>query len=220
MNTILVCIPCYDRRDSRRTLVRSILTCPDAAPMVCESKYSVVKNKNLLLERARKSSYDYIAFADDDIELTPGWEAMLEGFNVLPNIGQVGPLLLRDDGKVWSAWVDFNGLIPFQAGMGMDVSDGVKQIGTCPALCGAFTIFNRKFLDIIDWKFDDRYSTSQIEDIDQSLTVRESGFLPLYYGECSATHRPANTTPRDCSGNLKLFIDKWTGRFNPAEMVQ
>lgn len=204
-------IPCY--RDSPR-LRETVDSLQENTATECELQIricpqSVVKNRNELLQKAKKYDADFVCLTDDDVDFTPEWDAKLLS-RMEPGIGQTGPLLLDPQGKVWSAWIDYGeGFSPYQVGMGSDVLPEFQVVATAPGLCGCVTIYSREFLDSVDWAFDDRYDTSQFEDVDQTLTVRERGFHTLYNGEVSVTHCCSGSTPRNNVENFTKLRDKW-----------
>ena len=221
---MIIGIPCYEDTDGARKTCLSIQATSNAEVLVAASTGSVVVNRNAILRVCKDTNEQYIGFSDDDVEFLPGWEEeIIKAFSYTERVGQVGPLCLQPDGKVWSAWVDFKpNCEPYQAGYGMDVCEAVEQIGVAPALTGCVSVFSRDFLDSIDWRFDERYEVSQFEDVDQSLTVRDCGFAPVYCGKAKIIH---HFTPKEgdksfINRNYSRYLNKWGAWLTNADTAR
>jgi hypothetical protein len=218
---LFVGIPCFEAtKRFRRTMKffqqRTVL------PHVLEAhveKQSVVRNKNKLLERARKSGVRYVCFADDDVEPPYSWdEALVHGMEVAQKqlgipIGQTGPRFIHPDGSAFADWMD----VAFGPKLETNFGDGRHSSSSTAcclagALTGTLSIFSAAFLDSISWAFDDRYERSQWEDIDQSLTCRDKGFALLYNGRVAVMHYCERIAPRHARENLNKIVTKWGER--------
>lgn len=204
-------IPCY--RDCER-LWKTVDSIRQHTVTPCELvaqvyPQSVVENRNELLRSAKAYDADYVCFSDDDVDFTPEWDAKLLS-RMEPGIGQTAPLLLYPDGSVCNAWIDIaDGFMPYQVGWKGAIHPEMKEVWLVPGVSGCVSIFSREFLDSVDWKFDDQYTGSQFEDVDQTLTVRKNGFTVLYNGEVTLTHHPVGGTPRHNAENYEKLKAKW-----------
>lgn len=204
-------IPCYRECERLSATIESItkntVTPCEFVAYICPQ--SVVGNRNELLKQAKAYNADYVCMSDDDVDFTPGWDEKLLA-RMEPGIGQTAPLLLNPDGTVFTAWIDFHpGFIPYQVGCKGQVLPEMRECYYAPGVCGCVSIFSKDFLDSVGWKFDDQYTGSQFEDVDQTLTVRKNGFNVLYNGEVSLTHHQQNDTPRHNVENYEKLEKKW-----------
>ena len=224
--TVFIGIPCY-RESEMLTRTIDFLRRNSTVANTLEAhvaEQSVVRNKNVLLQKARHSSAEYICLCDDDVEPEPGWDAkLIHGVEEVHArtkrmVGQTGPLILFPDNRVFSSWTDvyfdIDGSRGFYSpvGMGEPCREVYRAKLFAGALTGALTIFTRAFLERISWQFDDRYEKSQYDDVDQSLTCREHGFVVLYNGSVSVIHHVTQRSPRSVQENNRKLTDKWISR--------
>lgn len=204
-------IPCYRDCERLRKTVDSLLqhTVTPCELAVQVSPQSVVANRNAILKAARSYDADYVCFSDDDVDFSPEWDAKLLA-HMGPGIGQTAPFLLYPDGSVCTAWIDIaDGFTPYQVGHKGPEYPEMRECWLVPGVCGCVSVFSKEFLDTVDWKFDDQYTGSQFEDVDQTLTVRRNGFSVLYNGEVALTHDPVGGTPRHNAENYEKLKAKW-----------
>lgn len=160
---------------------------------------------------------DILCFMNNDILLTPGWEA---GSNLLnDNIGEVGVRLLYPNNTIQHAGIRFfktndsRGVCPDHIFRGFPANDkNVVEPKEFQTVTGALIFITKKDFEKIG-SFDPGY-INNYEDIDLSFKVRfHLGKKVMYWPHAEIYHLETQT-PRDATNtnyvaNHEYFMSKW-----------
>lgn len=150
---------------------------------------------------------EFIVQLNNDTLLIDYWlDALLASFDVLPDVGLVGALLLFPDGLIQEAggviWEDGSGLNFGRAQESYHCSTSyLRQVDYCSGAC----IMLRKSLwDELNG-YDSYYSPAYYEDTDLAFRVRELGFKVVYQPQAKVVHLEGLSSGTDETQGVKRF---------------
>jgi len=172
---------------------------------------SASANRNLGL---RKSTAPVVCFMDDDVWVTPGWcSRLLDCFKDDKTIGMVAPKIKLETGRLFSvgmAYVPPHHIYPIDfLALDTGIHNKISHPFAIPTTC---LMVRREAIDQAGL-FDEGFKSSQWEDIDYYLRLREVGFRGVLNGEVTLYHRNLYRTSHELQNQIR-FMDKWRSKMS------
>ena len=162
---------------------------------------------------------EYLIFANNDTEPTPGWlESLIEVADGNPRVGAVGAKLILPDGRLQEAggivFSDGNG---WNFGYGDDPGKDIYNIACEVDYCSGACLLVRKSLFDELGGLDERYIPAYYEETDLCFGLRKIGYKVVYNPRAVVIHHESITAGRDTKSgfkkyieiNRRKFVDKW-----------
>ena len=173
---------------------------------------------------AKEAKGDFFLFLNDDTEVvTPDWMERMISEAQRPEIGEVGALLLYDDGRVQHAgafMVDHGGgarhMYQFQKENCKEYHDFLHYRRECTYLTGACIMVSRQKFDAIKG-FDETFAVVG-NDLDFALRLSEAGYRNLYLPDVKLLHK--EKVSRKDEGEKegdKLVWKRWGTKLNEGD---
>ena len=164
---------------------------------------------------AGQAEGEYIIFLNNDTEVTKGWLSELyRCFQMHPQVGAVGSMLIYPDGKLQEA-----GGIIFKDGSGWNY--GKNQTTSASRFfftrevdyCSGASLMIRKDLFVKVGKFDERFTPAYYEDTDLCFGIRKLGYKVLYCPTSIVVHHEGVTAGTDLNSGFKKYQGINTPKF-------
>lgn len=155
-------------------------------------------------ERARG---DYIAFLNNDTEVTVGWlDALIAAFEDFEDVGLVGARLLYPDGRLQEAggivWRSGN---PWNVGRNGNANDPqFNYLRQVDYLSGAAIMLPRATWTAVGG-FSPEFAPAYFEDTDLAMKVRDSGARVLYVPSSTVFHFEGQSAGTSTASGMKRF---------------
>lgn len=155
----------------------------------------------------RNTVNKFIAFLDDDAEVTEGWlEKLYKQIKGRPRIGIVGGKIVLPNNRIFAA--DYWAKPLYIVGVG-EIDRGQRNyVKECDALIGTCWLMRRELVDEVGY-FDERFFPSQHEDADYCLRTRLAGYKIIYDGKIKIIHHHIFRDGKQFRKNRRKFLKKW-----------
>jgi GT2 family glycosyltransferase len=156
------------------------------------------------LEHASKT---YVCFLNNDTEVTPQWlSALVDSFEMHPNVGLAGSQLIYPDGRLQEAggiiWDDFSG---WNWGRLQDPTAPKFTYARMADYCSGASILLPRELALAVGGFDPEFTPAYGEDSDLAFRLRAMGLSTLYQPLSRVVHYEGVTSGTDTSKGVKAY---------------
>jgi GT2 family glycosyltransferase len=181
---------------------------------------------------AKEARGRYLVFLNNDVQVSQGWlEELLRTFEVIPDVGAVGPKAVYPNGRLQEAGARINQDCSSQLiGVGDDPDrprfNYLRDVDYCSGVC--LMIETERFRAL--GGFDEDLAPAYSEDVDLCFRLREAGLRIMYNPDASIVHHLSVTSDNiDMSYKLKhvtrnqqKLAEKWQeeiDRLNDVRLI-